>query len=144
MQKTFMPKKENVNQKWFLVDAKGKILGRIATVIANKLRGKDKPTYSPHMDCGDHVIVINTDKIKLTGAKMEGKKYYTHSGYPGAIKEEPAKHLIERKPTKLLELAVSGMLPKNKLRKVFMKKLKLYAGEEHLHEAQSPEKLEIA
>lgn len=141
--KTSIAKKEDVNQKWYLVDAKDKILGRIATTIANKLRGKDKPTFSPHMDCGDHVIVINADKIKLTGAKWDGKKYYTHSGYPGAIKEEPAKHLMERKPTRLLELAVSGMLPKNKLRKVFMKKLKLYAGEEHQHAAQSPEKLEV-
>ncbi|NIA01777.1 MAG: 50S ribosomal protein L13 [Nitrospirae bacterium] len=141
--RTTIAKKEDVNQKWYLVDAKDKILGRIATTIANKLRGKDKPTFSPHMDCGDHVIVINADKIKLTGTKMDSKKYYTHSGYPGAIKEESAKRLIERKPTRLLELAVSGMLPKNKLRKVFMKKLKLYAGEEHQHSAQSPEVLEV-
>lgn len=141
--KTTIAKKEDANQKWYLVDAKDKILGRIATTIANKLRGKDKPTFSPHMDCGDHVIVINAEKIKLTGAKLDGKKYYTHSGYPGAIKEESAKHLLERKPTRLLELAVSGMLPKNKLRKIFMKKLKLYAGEEHQHAAQSPEKLEV-
>ena len=141
--KTTIAKKEEVNQKWYLIDAKDKVLGRIATTIANKLRGKDKPTFSPHMDCGDHVIVINTDKIKLTGAKMDGKKYYTHSGYPGAIKEESAKRLMERKPTRVLELAISGMLPKNRLRKVFMKKLKLYAGEEHQHSAQSPEKLEV-
>lgn len=141
--KTTIAKKEEVNQKWYLIDAKDKVLGRIATTIANKLRGKDKPAFSPHMDCGDHVIVINTEKIKLTGAKLDGKKYYRHSGYPGAIKAESAKHLMERKPTKLLELAVSGMLPKNKLRKVFMKKLKLYPGEEHAHEAQSPEKLEV-
>lgn len=141
--KTTIVKKEEVNQKWYLIDAKDKVLGRIATTIANKLRGKDKPTFSPHMDCGDHVIVINTDKIKLTGAKMDGKKYYTHSGYPGAIKEESAKRLMERKPTRVLELAISGMLPKNRLRKVFMKKLKLYPGEEHQHSAQSPEKLEV-
>ncbi len=142
--KTTIAKKSDVNKNWYLIDAKDKILGRLAPTIANKLRGKDKPIFSPHMDCGDHVIVINADKIKLTGKKLDDKKYYTHSGYPGAIKEEPAKHLLERKPTRMLELAVSGMLPKNKLRKIFMKKLKLYAGEEHPHEAQEPKVLAVA
>jgi large subunit ribosomal protein L13 len=141
--KTTIAKKSDVNKNWYLIDAKDKILGRLAPTIANKLRGKDKPIFSPHMDCGDHVIVINADKVKLTGNKLDDKKYYTHSGYPGAIKEEPAKHLLERKPTRMLELAVSGMLPKNKLRKIFMKKLKLYAGEEHPHTAQEPKKLEV-
>lgn len=141
--KTTIAKKSDVNKNWYLIDAKDKILGRLAPTIANKLRGKDKPIFSPHMDCGDHVIVINADKVKLTGNKLDDKKYYTHSGYPGAIKEKPARQLLERKPTRLLELAVSGMLPKNKLRKIFMKKLKLYAGEEHPHTAQEPKVLEI-
>lgn len=141
--KTTIAKKSDVNKNWYLIDAKDKILGRLAPTIANKLRGKDKPIFSPHMDCGDHVIVINADKVKLTGNKLDDKKYYTHSGYPGAIKEKSARQLLERKPTRLLELAVSGMLPKNKLRKIFMKKLKLYAGEEHPHTAQEPKKLEV-
>jgi len=141
--KTTIAKKTDVNQNWYLIDAKDKIMGRLAPTIANKLRGKDKPIFSPHMDCGDHVIVINADKVKLTGNKLDDKKYYTHSGYPGAIKEKSAKQLLEKKPTRMLELAVSGMLPKNKLRKIFMKKLKLYAGEEHPHTAQEPKVLEI-
>ena len=142
--KTTIAKKSDVNQNWYLIDAKDKIMGRLAPTIANKLRGKDKPIFSPHMDCGDHVIVINADKVKLTGNKLNDKKYYTHSGYPGAIKEKSAKQLLERKPTRILELAVSGMLPKNKLRKIFMKKLKLYAGEEHPHTAQEPKVLAVA
>lgn len=141
--KTTVAKKDEINQKWYLIDAKDKVLGRLAPIIANKLRGKDKPIFSPHMDCGDFVVVINADKVKLTGEKLDKKMYYTHSGYPGAIKSESARHLKERKPTRILELAVSGMLPKNKLRKVFMKKLKLFAGEEHNLQAQSPEKLEV-
>jgi len=113
------------------------------TKIANTLRGKDKPIFSPHMDCGDFVIVVNTDKIKLTGAKWDKKMYARHSGFPGGFREETATNLNERKPTRIVELAVSGMLPKNKLRSVFMDKLKLYAGEEHPHEAQKPETLEV-
>jgi large subunit ribosomal protein L13 len=141
--KTYTPKKSEVNKKWYLIDAKDKILGRLAPTIANKLRGKDKPIFSPHMDCGDFIVVINADKVKVTGQKLDQKKYYRHSGYPGALKEESLKHLMERKPTKILELAVYGMLPKNKLRKGLMKKLKLYAGEEHPHEAQAPQTLTI-
>lgn len=141
--KTHIAKTQDIDRKWYIVDAKGKILGRMATTIANKLRGKDKPIFSPHMDCGDFVIVINADKIKLTGNKLEDKKYYSHSGHPGALKEESAKHLLVRKPTKIVELAVSGMLPKNKLRAQFMKKLKLYANDEHPHEAQNPISLEV-
>lgn len=141
--KTHIAKAQDVNQKWYIVDAKDKVLGRIATEIANKLRGKDKPVYSPHMDCGDFVIVINAGLVKLTGNKEEGKLYQRHSGYPSGFKEETASTLRGRKPTKLVELAVSGMLPKNKLRQVFMKKLKIYADENHPHEAQTPETLNI-
>lgn len=141
--KTSLAKKEDVNTKWYLIDATDKVMGRLSTTIANKLRGKDKPCFSPHMDCGDHVVVINTDKIKLTGSKEQTKMYARHSGYPGGFREESAEVLKGRKPTKLLELAVKGMLPKNKLRDNFMKKLKLYPGEEHEHQAQSPEKLEV-
>lgn len=141
--KTFIPKKEKMIQKWYLIDAKDCVLGRLAPIIANKLRGKDKPIFSPHVDCGDFVVVINADKIKLTGAKLDQKMYYRHSGYPGGLKSETAKELLKRKPTQVLELAVSGMLPKNGLRKVFMKKLKLYSTETHPHEAQQPELLKI-
>lgn len=141
--KTHIAKKEDVNNKWYLINAKDKILGRIAPTIANKLRGKDKPIFSPHMDCGDYIIIINADQIKLTGNKMENKMYQRHSGFPGGFKEENAATLMERNPTKILEVAISGMLPKNRLRKVFMSKLKIYAGEEHPHGAQSPETLEV-
>lgn len=141
--KTYIAKKEEVNKKWYLIDAQDKILGRIAPTIANKLRGKDKPIFSPHMDCGDYIVIINADKIKLTGKKMEDKMYQRHSGFPGGFKEENAATLMGRKPTKILEIAISGMLPKNKLRKVFMSKLKIYAGGEHPHAAQSPEVLEV-
>ncbi len=132
-----------MNQKWYLIDAKDKVLGRLCTTIAVKLRGKDKPTFSPHMDCGENVIVINAEKIHLTGGKETKKMYQRHSGFPGGFREETAETLMGRKPTKLIELAVSGMLPKNRLRKVFMKKLHLYAGEEHPHIAQNPETLEV-
>ncbi len=141
--KTTVLKPTEVERKWYIVDAKGKVPGRIATTIANKLRGKDRPTFAPHMDCGDFVVVINADKIKLTGNKMEGKMYYRHSGYPGGFREMPAKDMLAKKPTKIMELAISGMLPKNKLRKVFMSKCKIYAGEEHPHAAQNPETLEV-
>lgn len=141
--KTYLPKSDKIERKWYIVDAKDKILGRISTKIADRLRGKDKPYFTPNMDCGDFVIVINAEKIKLTGNKLSKKIYYTHSGYPGALKEQRAKDLLKTKPTKLIELSVKGMLPRNKLRDKFMKKLKLYAGEEHKHAAQNPQPLEI-
>jgi len=141
--KTFIAKKPDLEQKWYIIDAKDKVLGRLSTIIADKLRGKDKPIFSPHMDCGDSIIVINADKVKLTGNKMDKKMYQRHSGFPGGFREETAKHLMERKPTEILRQSVRGMLPKNKLRSVFMAKLKLYAGEEHPHEAQAPEKLDV-
>ncbi len=141
--KTHIAKKEDINRKWFIIDAKNKVLGRMATQVANKLRGKDKSIFSPHMDCGDFVIIINSDKVKLTGNKWSRKMYQRHSGFPGGFKEETAETLHKKKPTKIIELAVSGMLPKNKLRKVFMEKLKIYSGEEHPHDAQKPETLEV-
>lgn len=141
--KTHIPKTQEIDRKWYIIDAKDKVLGRICPTIANKLRGKDKPCFTPHLDCGDFIIVINADKVRLTGKKEDQKMYYRHSGYPGALKETPAKVMREKKPTKMVELAVSGMLPKNRLRKVFMKKLKVYSGEEHPHEAQSPQTLEV-
>lgn len=141
--KTYIPKKDEVNQKWYIVDAKDKTLGHISTEIVNKLRGKDKPVFSPHMDCGDFVIVINSQHVKLTGNKMKDKMYYRHSGYPSGLKKASAEKINSEKPTKLIEHAVSGMLPKNKLRQVFMRKLKIYAGEEHPHAAQSPEPLDL-
>ena len=141
--KTFIAKKAELEPKWYIIDAKDKVLGRLSTIIANKLRGKDKAIFSPHMDCGDFIIVINADKVTLTGNKMEKKMYQRHSGYNSGFKEETAQHLMDRKPTEILRQSVSGMLPKNKLRAVFMAKLKLYAGEEHPHAAQSPEKLDV-
>lgn len=141
--KTYIAKSEDLNPKWYILDAKDKILGKIATKIADKLRGKGKPIFSPHMDCGDFVIVVNADKIKLSGKKMDEKMYYTHSGYPGGFKSKNASELLKHKPTKIIELAIRGMLPRNKLRKGFMQKLKLYTGETHPHEAQQPQTLEI-
>ncbi len=141
--KTFIINKQDLNRKWYVIDAKDKTLGKIATKVADKLRGKDKPIFSPHMDCGDFVIVINANKIKLSGNKLEDKMYYSHSGFPSGLKQTNAKSLLEKKPTKALELAISGMLPKNRLRKVFMDKLKLYKDDSHPHEAQAPEKLEV-
>ena len=133
MQKTYTPKK----------DAQDKVVGRMATKIADTLRGKNKPIFTPHMDCGDYVVVINAEKIKFTGAKMDQKMYYHHSGFKGGLKSVPAKKMLEEKPTKIMEEAVRNMLPNNKLRKHFMSKLKVFAGTEHPHEAQKPEELKI-
>ena len=141
--KTYTPKKADLNPKWYIIDAKDKVLGRISTLIANKLRGKDQPNFTPHMDTGNFVIVINADKVKLTGKKLDDKMYYRHSGFPGGLKERNAKKMLEIHPTKIVELSVSGMLPKNRLRKVFMDKLKVYAEDSHPHEAQKPESLEV-
>jgi len=143
--KTFSPKLEDIdkNRKWYLIDAKGKILGRLATKIAVILRGKDKTIFSPHIDCGDHVVVINADQIKLTGQKWDQKKYYRHSGYPGALKTTTAKEMREKKPENLLAEAVKGMIPRNRLRTHVLSKLKIYAGEDHKHSAQNPETIEL-
>ena len=137
--KTYIPKSEEIERNWRLVDAEGKILGRIATEIADILRGKDKPVFTPHLDVGDFVVVVNAEKIKLTGNKMADKVYYHHTGFPGGIKGITAEKLLEKEPGKLIVEAVKGMLPKNKLRKQFMGKLKVYVGGKHPHEAQQPQ-----
>jgi large subunit ribosomal protein L13 len=144
MQKTYTPKKEDLDdQKWYIIDAQDKVVGRMATKIADTLRGKNKPIFTPHMDCGDYVVVINAEKIKFTGAKMDQKMYYHHSGFKGGLKSVPAKKMLEEKPTKIMEEAVRNMLPNNKLRKHFMSKLKVFVGTEHPHDAQKPEELKI-
>lgn len=136
--KTQSFKKEETQHNWVIVDASDKVLGRLASKIADKLRGKDKPIFTPHVDCGDFVIVVNAEKIKVTGNKFEDKKYYTHSLYPGGLKTKTFKDMNATKPEKVIELAVKGMLPKNKLSNQIIKKLKIYAGSEHPHEAQQP------
>jgi large subunit ribosomal protein L13 len=141
--KTFMAKKGEVERKWYVVDATDKVLGRMASQIAKKLRGKDKPVFTPHVDTGDFVIVVNAEKVKLTGKKWEKKIYYHHSGYMGGIKQITAKELLRKKPEELIRHAVKGMLPKNRLGRKLLKKLKIYVGPNHPHEAQKPEKWEI-
>ena len=136
--KTFSLKKENVERQWYVIDASDKILGRVATKIADRIRGKDKPTFTPHTDGGDYVVVINAEKIKVTGAKFEDKKYYTHSLYPGGLKTRTIREMNERFPERIIEEAVKGMLPKNKLGKSMIKKLKVFSGPEHEHESQQP------
>lgn len=139
--KSFRLRKEDSNPQWRIVDAEGQILGRLATKIADTLRGKNKPNYTPHTDGGDYVIVINADKIKLTGDKWQGKIYDRYTGYIGGYKTMTAQELREKHPIKLVEKAVKGMLPKNKLNRQIYKKLKVYAGAEHPHEAQGPKPL---
>ncbi len=141
--KTFVAREQEVDKRWFLVDAEGKVLGRLATHIASRLRGKHKPIFTPHADTGDFVVVINADKLKLTGKKMDNKIYYRHTGYIGGLKEISARKMLEKKPEKLLQYAVKGMLPKNSLGRRQLKKLKIYAGSDHPHKAQDPERLEI-
>lgn len=136
-------KAADVDRKWYLVDAEGKTLGRLSTEIATILMGKNKPTYTPSMDTGDFVVVINAEKVELTGNKWRDKFYRYHTGHPGGLKEIRYSELVQRKPEKLIELAVKGMLPKSKLGRAQIKKLKVYAGAEHPHEAQQPETLEI-
>lgn len=141
--KTFMQKKETVERNWYVVDATGKTLGRLATQVATVLRGKNKPTYTPHVDCGDYVIVVNADKVVLTGNKLEDKKYYNHSGYPGGLRERTAKEMIEKYPEEMVERAIKGMLPHGRLGRAMGKKLFVYRGADHKHEAQKPASLEI-
>ena len=138
MMKTFVPKKEQIEKKWWLVDAENKVLGRLATEVAILHRGKRKPEFAHFLDCGDFVIVINAERIKLTGKKIEQKKYYSHSGYPGGIKEKTMKELLETKPEEIIKKAVWGMIPKNKLGREVYKKLKVYRGSDHPHSAQKP------
>lgn len=137
--KTEFAKKEEVEHKWYIIDAEGEVLGRLCSRIAMVLRGKNKPSYTPHVDCGDYVIVINADKVRLTGQKMNKKEYITFSGYPGGQKKRTARELLDKKPHALIENAVRGMLPKNKLGRAMFKKLFAYAGAEHPHQAQQPE-----
>ncbi len=141
--KTFVTKPADVQRKWFIVDAEGQTLGRLATQIAVLLRGKHKPIYSPSVDCGDYVVVINAEKIVVTGRRLEQKQYYRHSGYPGGIRQISLRDQLEKFPTRPVELAVKGMLPKNKLGRKMFKKLKVYAGADHPHEAQQPEPYEL-
>ncbi len=140
---TYIPKLNEINQKWLVVDADGKVLGRLASEVASILRGKNKPIFTPHMDVGDHVIIINAGKIRVTGKKAKTKKYYRHTGYPGGLRSDSYSDLIISNPEKILEKAIWGMLPHTKLGKKIYKKLKIYAGNEHPHEAQKPEKIEI-
>ena len=141
--KTYQAKKEELEYKWYLVSADGKVLGRLATELAKILRGKNKPTYTPHLDTGDFVIVVNAGKVTLTGKKMKDKIYYHHTGYPGGIKEINAEKLLAKKPTEMIRMAVRGMLPKNSLGRQMIRKLKIYAGPDHPHEAQKPIPLEL-
>jgi len=141
--KTTHARKEDVERTWYLIDAKDKVLGRVATEIAKVLRGKDKPIFSPHVDTGSFVVVVNAEKVKLTGNKLKGKVYYHHSGYPGGLKGIVAEKLLAQKPEELLRRAVKGMLPKNRLGRKVFKKLKVYAGPDHPHEAQQPEQLQV-
>jgi large subunit ribosomal protein L13 len=141
--KTFNAKKEEIIKDWCVVDAQGKILGRLASEIAIRLRGKHKPIYTPHLDTGDFVIVVNAEKIHLTGNKLADKIYYRHSGYPGGLTETTAGKLLQEKPEDVLKIAVRGMLPKNTLGRAMLKKLKIYRGPEHPHDAQCPRALEL-
>ena len=141
--KTWTAKPGEVDQRWYLVDAEGKTLGRLATQIADTLRGKGKPEYTPHVDTGDFVVVVNAEKIAVTGKKLDDKLYYRHSGYPGGLKSRPLRDELERRPTEVLRKAVKGMLPRNRLARAQMRKLKIYAGPEHPHEAQAPKELEL-
>lgn len=140
---SYMQKKETVERKWYVIDAEGKSLGRVASLAAVYLRGKHKPTYTPHVDCGDNIIIINAQKVTLTGNKLEDKMYYDHSMYQGGLRERTAKVMKEEYPVEMMERAVKGMLPHNRLGRQMYKKLFVYAGSEHKHEAQKPEVLEV-
>ena len=141
--RTYTPKAEDITRHWWLVDAQDKPLGRLATEIARVLRGKHKPTFTPHLDVGDNVVVVNAEKIRLTGRKADQKTYFRHTGYMGGEKHIPYKRMLETHPERVIELAVKGMLPKNALGRAMHKKLKVYAGAEHPHQGQQPEPLEV-
>ena len=140
--KTYSAKPEEVVREWYVIDASGCVLGRLATLVASRLKGKHKPIYTPHVDTGDHVIVINASKVTLTGKKWDEKTYYRHSGYMGGLKSITAKELLEKRPGDLVVHAVRGMLPKNRLGRQMLKKLKVYGGADHPHEAQQPQPLQ--
>lgn len=143
MKNTYMQRKEDLERTWYVIDAEGQNLGRLATKVANVLRGKHKPTYTPHIDCGDYVIVVNASKINLTGNKLDQKIYYNHSGYTGGLRERTARVMKESYPVEMVERAVKGMLPKNRLGRQMYKKLFVYEGMNHNHEAQKPEKINL-
>ena len=136
--KTFMLKKEDVKRNWYVIDAEGQNLGKVAALAASVLRGKHKPTYTPHIACGDNVIIINAEKVNLTGNKLNDKMYYNHSGYPGGLRERNAKTMIEKYPVEMVERAVKGMLPKNRLGRQMINKVRIYSGSEHENQAQKP------
>lgn len=141
--KTFMLRKEDVSTKWYLIDAEGENLGRVATKAAHILRGKHKVTYTPHINCGDAVVIINAGKVNLTGDKLDKKVYYNHSGFPGGLRERTARTMKEKYPVEMVERAIKNMLPKNRLGRQIYRQLFVYAGSEHKHEAQKPERLEV-
>ena len=141
--KTYSVKADEIKREWYLINAEGKTLGRLASEIAKILKGKHKPIYSPHLDCGDYVIVINAEKIRVTGRKLDQKIYYRHSGYPGGLKSITLREQLARHPERVIKAAVKGMLPKNRLGRKMLKKLKVYAGASHPHQAQKPKVLEL-
>jgi large subunit ribosomal protein L13 len=140
--KTWNAKPGEIERRWYVVDAQGKTLGRLATAIADTLRGKRKPQYTPHVDTGDFVVVVNAEKVAVTGKKLDDKVYYRHSGYPGGLKQRSLREELERRPTEVVRKAVRGMLPRNRLGRAQLRKLKIYAGPDHPHEAQRPQPLE--
>lgn len=140
---TFMQSKETVERKWYVIDAEGVALGRLASQVAMVLRGKNKPTFTPHIDCGDYVIIVNAEKVKLTGNKLNDKKYYNHSGYVGGLRERTAKTMIEKYPEEMIERAVKGMLPKGRLGRAMSKKLFVYTGPDHNQQAQKPIEMKV-
>lgn len=140
---TSMPKENEIERKWYLVDAEGKVLGRLATRIASILRGKHKPIFAPHLDVGDHVVVLNAEKVHLTGRKLQNKQYRWHTGYIGGLREVTAEKMLKTHPERVIEWAVQGMLPKNRLGRAMGKKLKVYRGAAHPHQAQQPQALEV-
>jgi large subunit ribosomal protein L13 len=141
--KTYTAKPGEITRDWYVVDAEGKTLGRLATQIADTLRGKTKPQYTPHVDTGDFVVVVNAEKISVTGQKLDQKRYYRHSGYPGGLRSRTLREQLDRRPTEVLRKAVKGMLPRNRLARQQLTKLKIYAGPEHPHEAQAPKPLQV-
>ena len=139
MSKSYMANSQTIERKWFVVDATDLVLGRVSTEVASILKGKHKPTYTPHVDCGDYVIIVNAEKVALTGNKLDDKLYYRHSGYPGGLKSRTAKRMLELQPQKVLEKSIRGMLPKNRLGEDMYRKIYVYVGSEHPHQAQKPE-----
>ena len=141
--KTFSAKNETVKRDWYVVNAEGRTLGRLATEVARRLKGKHKAEYTPHVDTGDYIVIVNAEKVRVTGKKSTDKMYYRHTGFPGGIKEMSFEKLIDHKPEKVIELAVKGMMPRNPLGRAMLSKLKVYAGSEHPHTAQQPKELDI-